>query len=228
MNFYTLAAREEREFAKMMKTYEACNIEESKAKELAEDILDGRFDRTYRRAVKRMLQAREINEELGLSKPNTNRMFFITIRPKCDSISFANFYTLIQNLLQRKCFSNYYVTFEQKGTSDEKLGDGFHTHIITCATQRGKAEVLRDVHSTVKGCTEKHCIQIDITYNGETMFNNYCIEYQSKDGHKISTKEWDAKWRKSIGIADYYQNELPTISVPAIKSEAGTYIIEMN
>lgn len=227
MNFYTLAAREEKEFSKMMNTYEACNMDKETAKQLAENILDNRFDRTYRRAVKRMLMAREINEELGLSKPNTNRMFFITIRPKCDSITFTEFYKLIKKLLERKCFSDYYVTFEQKGTSDESLGQGFHTHIITCATQRGKAEVLRDVYSTVKDCTEKHCIQIDITYNGQNMFNNYCIEYESKDGHKIKTKEWDSKWRSNIGIADYYQNELPTISVPAIKSEAGTYIIEI-
>lgn len=228
MNFLTAATRLRKEAIKDAKTLAECNNEEDYVKyiEQCKNHKLEIFKDNYKLAVQMMLCAREINEEMGLCKPNQQRMFFITIRPKCDSTTFDAFYILITKLMNRNCFSNYYVTFEQKGTNDESLGHGFHTHIITCATQRGKAEVLRDVHSTVKGCTEKHCIQVDITYNGENMFQNYCIDYESKDGHKVSTKLWDQKWRSKIGLADYYKNELPN-RVPAIKSVAGPLVIEM-
>lgn len=233
MNFYTLAAREEKMLSKMKSEYRKIHqhgiddIIDKKDIEKMEEQLDEIFERTYRRAVKRMLAARAINEELELTEPKGNRMYYVTIRPKCNSITFDDFYILVQKLMNRKCFDGYMLTFEQKGTSDDTLGHGFHVHFVAKMKQRGKDEVIRDVYSTVKHCTEKHCIQVDITYNGTQLFNNYCIEYESKDNHKASTKEWDAKWRKNVSIADYYENEIPDRG-PAIKSNAGPIVIEMN
>lgn len=234
MNFYTLASREERELSRKKKdwlTQHASSEEDGVPADIIakmEDQMDALFERTYKRAVKRMLAARDINVELGLTVAKTNRRFFITIRPDNRKITFTDFYKLVHKLVHRNCFTNYMLTFEQKGESEDTLGHGFHVHMVAEMTQKGKAEVVRDVHNSVKGCTEKHCIQVDITYNGEQMFNNYCVEYESKDGHKEKTKQWDTMWRNSIGLADYYNNDMPQVCVPAIKSDAGTYIVEID
>lgn len=234
MNFYTLAAREERELSKLRREWlriEGKSFDDNVPNDIDEafeEQLDRKFETTYRRAVRRMLIAREINEEMGLTQQQQNkRMFFITIRPKCDKITFNEFHTMIEKLVQRNCFKTYKLSYEQKGTSEETLGHGFHVHMIAAMTQRSKGEIIRDIHSTMKSCTEKHCIQVDITYNGDEMFKKYCIEYESKDKHKEATKPWDAMWREKLQLEPFYdstrayqvQSGTQSISITEVKSE---------
>lgn len=238
MNFFTAAHREDRELLKMKKQWESIH-NEYPSEEVCnkfEEQLDAKFERVYKRAVRRMLMARQINEEMGLTSSTANRTYMITIRPECKKISFNKFFTEISNFVQRKCFLDYQLSFEQKGMSLDTLGHGFHVHIVAHMTQKSKGEVLRDTKSSM-GCNKPNawiidnCIQVDVCKNPNDTVQNYLIDYNSKDGHKIQTKEWDDIWRSNIGIKNIYQNDLRE-SVPAIKSVAGTSnsctIIELN
>lgn len=238
MNFFTAAHKEDRELLKMKKQWESIHGDspDEDVCNKFEELLDAKFDRVYRRAVRRMLMAREINEELGLTSSTVKQTYMITIRPECKKISFDKFYKEISTLVKRKCFLDYQLSFEQKGMTLDTLGHGFHVHIVAHMTQKSKGQVLRDIKSSM-GCGKPNawiidnCIQVDVCKNPEETVQNYLIDYKSKDNHKETTKEWDDIWRSNVGIKNIYVNDL-TESVPAIKSVAGTSnsvtIIELN
>lgn len=131
--------------------------------------------------------------------------YFITFRPDCNKCSFNEFACKVEEFLKRKCFIHYTYSYEQKGTSEETLGIGFHCHIVAEMKQRSKTEVIRDIMSSWKkwideGKIASNCIQVDITKNPDELVKTYMIEYTSDDGHKEVTKEWDDKWRTRIGM----------------------------
>lgn len=135
----------------------------------------------------------------------TKQAYFITIRPDCSKCSLLEFMCKVEEYLKRKCFLAYTLSYEQKGTSDETIGQGFHCHIVAEMKQRSKTEVIRDTISSWKkwideGKIASNCIQVDVTKNPDELVQNYLIEYKSDDDHKLPTKEWDDKWRSNIGI----------------------------
>lgn len=226
MNFYTLAARENKTKARLVRDYEKSGIDEERAKELAELQLENTFDATYRRAVTRMLQARAINEEMGLSE-HKERFFMITVRPDENLISFNEFYNLVAKFVERKCIISYTLSFEQKGMSDETLGKGFHVHIIADMTQHGKAAVLRDTKSTFACCTAPNCVQVDWCRNPKEVVKNYLINYISKDEHKSETKEWDTKWREHEHLLAIYEDKDNLRDLRAYQVRSGPQIITL-
>lgn len=164
------------------------------------------FENNARLGIQLMLRFKEIAAEEGLiDYAPTKKTWFITIRPKCDAITFEAFKDKIMKFVARKCFLKWSLSFEQKGVSDDTLGNGFHCHIIAHMNQRSKGEVLRDTTSTFKDCTAANCIQVDLCKNPEALKQGYLLNYESEDGHKIVTKEWDDKWRSSLGLADIYE-----------------------
>lgn len=148
--------------------------------------------------------------ELGLIENKAARTFFITIRPDTNKVTFENFYNDVRVWTLRKCVQNYTLTFEQKGTNEETLGQGFHVHIVAKMTQRSKGEVARDTHSSFKAYTAAQCVQVDICQNPDQHIQRYLIDYESKDGHKIVTKEWDTIWRTNLSLEPTYVDSMPT------------------
>jgi hypothetical protein len=155
------------------------------------------------------IEVLELSSELHQTflefKQPTDKRFFITIRPDDKRVSFELFRTKVLDYLSRKCFVGYTAQFEQKGVSEETLGEGFHVHIVAKMKQRSKPEVLRDTLSSWKGWIEEgwiagNCIQVEISSNGEALIQNYLIEYKSDDEHKMLTLEWDEKWRQSNNL----------------------------
>lgn len=135
----------------------------------------------------------------------TKQAYFITIRPDCSKCNLLEFMCKVEEYLKRKCFLAYTLSYEQKGTSDDTIGQGFHCHIVADMKQRSKTEVIRDTISSWKkwideGKIASNCIQVDVTKNPDELVQNYLIEYKSDDDHKVATKEWDDKWRSNIGI----------------------------
>jgi hypothetical protein len=150
--------------------------------------------------------------------------FFITIRPDDKSVSFIDFYNDVQKFVQRKCFLEYKLTFEQKGVTPETYGQGFHTHIIAHMKQRSKTEVLRDTQSTFKTYTSANCIEVVIlkTKNDLEKVTDYITLYSSEDDHKEITQAADAAWREQQGLLALYTETLKgSIDLPSIKSING-------
>lgn len=144
--------------------------------------------------------------------PNKKKWFMITIRPDCNKITFDMFYTKVLSFLDRKCFLKGSYSFEQKGESNDSLGQGFHAHIIVECTQIGKAQVLRDVLSSWNEWIKNewispNCIQVDKSPNHVELKQNYLIDYKSNDGHKEKTKQADLTWRHSLGLQNIYDFE---------------------
>lgn len=182
-----------------------------------EQMVLERNKRAMRYGCELALAYKEIASDYGLIKQDAKRTFMITIRPDTNKINFATFKNDVDNFLTRTMFHKiHHCSFEQKGTSLDTLGHGFHVHIISETTCRSKGEVLRNTISTFKRYTADNCIQVDVCKNPEETIQNYLIDYKSKDGHKEITKEWDARWREQVGLTG-----------AVIKSSNGPIIIEL-
>lgn len=157
----------------------------------------------------------KFNEVLGKisGTDNSPSGFFITIRPDDTKCQFVDFRDKVFKLLERACFKEYALSFEQKGTTPEDLGKGFHCHIVAKMKQRSKGEVLRDVTSSFKswiddGLIAANCIDVHVTKNPEELVKNYLLEYKSDDDHKATTKSWDELWRAHNDIKPIYAQKL--------------------
>lgn len=176
-----------------------------------------------RLGIRMMKKFKEIAVEEGLygDKEHVKCTYFITIRPDFTSISFADFYTLVEKFVARKCFLWFKLSFEQKGLEPEEYGKGFHAHIVAYMRQRSKTEVLRDTVSTFKGCTSSNCIQVDILKSQSDVDNvvGYITDYVSDDDHKIQTRNADELWREQVGLLPQYtESDLVGSHLPDIKS----------
>jgi len=169
------------------------------------------YNQNYEMSMK--ISFREFDNYLEISKQlhekylefsqGGDKEYFITLRPDDKRVSFDDFQQKVIEYLNRKCFITYDCSFEQKGESDETLGNGFHCHIIAKMKQLSKAHVLRDTLSSFKNIDwiAPNCIKILPTKNGKELVQNYLIDYKSEDGHKIVTQAWDDKWRDNLGIS---------------------------
>jgi len=235
MNFYTLAKKMRKEISRR-----ADDIKHIKNDNIFEDDNDRYeqakleaikdFDVTTRLGIELMLKYREIAEDMGLTEKKVDtKTFMITVRPENNKIKFHQFYNLVAGFVQRACFIEYSLSFEQKGITEETLGNGYHVHIIANMKQRSKGEVLRDTISTFSNCTAAHCIQVDICKNANETIQNYLIDYKSKDDHKEVTHEWDNKWRTKLNLLNLYKNNLHKWDTEerAYQVRSGTTIIEI-
>lgn len=204
MNFLTVGTKINRQIAreemKWMTTKRALGEEwtPQDADQIRSKIW-AQFDLNVRTGLTAMQHFRAIAEELCVK---VGRWFFITIRPRSNN--FALFYTAVQRLVARKCFQEFTLSFEQKGVSDDELGEGYHAHIVAKMTQRSKAEVIRDVASTMKDICDENFVDVKPTNNPCHLVKNYLVDYVSEDGHKEVTRDWDKKWRDQIGLSDLY------------------------
>lgn len=149
-----------------------------------------------------------LNEFNNLRGDRIDDHYFITIRPDETKISFPDFYHEIYKLVQRKCFINFKLSFEQKGTNEESMGKGFHVHIIAYMKQPSKKNVLRDIYSTVKSYTAYNCIDVRklLTQQDIDNVDKYIVEYISEDDHKIATRDCDILWREKNNLKNIYEN----------------------
>lgn len=235
MNFYTAAVKLNKAIDRTTKMIEMTGLSTEEARDHAKRMELNNFRSHVELGIDMMLIYKQIAVEKGLIKPEgeqLKRTYFITIRPSMQDIDFEDFYTIVQKFVSRTCFINFRLTFEQKGTTHDTLGSGFHAHIIAEMRQRSKSEVLRDTVSTFKCCTSANCIQVDILKTQKDLDNTikYITEYTSDDDHKECTKEHDAQWRQLIGLRDMYtENDLDSYKcLPSIKSDVGQAVTIQN
>lgn len=215
MNFYTVAARIEREIAKA-KTH-ALNAGHTNdgANEFAEAKATAEMTKAKRimeRGIDLMIMFREVAASKGLTNEKANGTYLITIRP-ANGHDLATFYETVRRFTDRKTIANFTLSFEQKGTSLETLGNGMHVHIVAATTFRSKADVLRAAISTFKHMAADNCIDVRLCRTPQLVIANYLVDYQSDDGHKQTTREWDALWRERTGLLPLYDNDLPALAI---------------
>lgn len=235
MNFYTLATKLRRDIEKDVNAmcphgspFDSIGYRQD-VRDAAMARAMNTFQETSRLGIKLMMTFRAIAKEEGLLTDKLKQHYFITIRPNPADVTFHEFYEKVREFTNRKCFRQFELSFEQKGTNTEDLGNGFHCHIIAQLTQRSKGEVLRDTQSTFKQMASANCIQVDVVKTNEdlTRCREYIIDYKADDGHKGVTQEWDAKWRCMMGLDDLYTKALPVIkSMLAVRSSVRIEFLE--
>lgn len=178
----------------------------------------------YRREATLAAELKTIYEDALLSaNGGGKRAYFISIRPP-PSVQIDTFLRTIHRLMTRKCFQSWTLSYEQKGEAELTLGVGFHVHIVAEMTQNNKAQVIRDVASTLKEIVPAHAIDVSVTKNPDNIIKKYLTEYASNDGHKAVTMTWDALWRKRVGLKALYTNEdLPLCVVTSPVSDTHEY-----
>lgn len=160
-----------------------------------------------------MLETRE--EILGAS-----HSFMVTLRPK-DGMTLDVLYSGVRKMLERKVFVKWQCAFEQKGTDVDSLGAGMHVHVVAQCSAR-KAVVLQAVLGQCRdgkwvngalcswindGLLEPNCVDVRPCKNPTAVVQRYLVDYESDDGHKAVTKEWDALWRDKMGLLPLYNSD---------------------
>lgn len=158
----------------------------------------------------------EFNELLGV-EPKEGSAFFITIRPDDTKCEFLEFKNKVLTLVGNSAFKEYALSFEQKGTTPEDLGKGFHCHIVAKMTHKYKSQALQYLQKSFKGWVDKgliapNCIDVVVTKNPEELVCKYLVDYECDDEHKAVTKSWDELWRQHNDILPLYAQKLLTAS----------------
>lgn len=205
MNFLTAGAKLRRDANKMadglMLINPSLTREEAYEQAVASHMV------TIEEDIKCGLAIRDKFLEIQRAQRGTHvRYYFITVRPDEARCDFPTFYKAVQKYMARKCFEDFELVFEQKGTTPEDLGRGFHIHILAHMRQRSKPEVLRDTFSSFNKLAAENCIEIEMvrTQQDEDRVRAYMMEHESKDGHKQLTRAWDEMWRVKLGLEQVY------------------------
>lgn len=152
---------------------------------------------------------------------NNNNTYMITVRPK-PGVEWEEF----RKQTDKTCMKSKQIqwcayTYEQKAESEDKLGEGFHTHIV-CKWNKPWSQVLQACKAAWGKLADENCIKVRECPNPEQVLEGYMVEYESKDGHKIVTKEMDKLWRQRMGLDPvYYRNWDLRIPVEGGSSSTG-------
>lgn len=225
MNFYTLAAKMNRQINKTVHQqdllHRSLGIEKTNTElyDMAQEQAIKEFRNNAKLGIQLMLEFKTIATDMGLYADKLKQTYFITIRPNENDITFSDFFTLVHKFVSRKCFKTFTLVFEQKAI-EPPYGKGFHCHIQANMTQRSKTEVLRDTQSTFKHCASANCIQVDIIKTPDDAARNlsYILEWQSADGHKEVTKNADIAWREQLGLLPSYTEPMQGSSARQLSS----------
>lgn len=179
-----------------------------------------RFVKLQEDEFHRILDRAQRLDDIYHERCGKRQHYFITVRPderKCD---FNDFVKIVHKYVQRKTVLSFKLSFEQKGTTVDNLGTGFHVHMVVHANWRSKGECLRDTQSSFAKVAAHNCVNVQTTKNPDDVVNKYLIAYDSDDGHKSCTKELDELWRDRIGIKHIIDN-VEDIRIPPIKFGQG-------
>ena len=141
---------------------------------------------------------------LAESKGLIDKWFHVTIRPKPSVVDFDAFRVLVDKYARSKTFSTSCWTYEQKGTSNDSLGTGFHAHLVVrLAPGRTKTHGLQTAGKLLEMCGNAG-LQFDKAPRPWSIIDSYWLKYESRDGHKAATQSWDAMWRAKMSLDALY------------------------
>ncbi|MEO5351386.1 MAG: hypothetical protein H7836_17350 [Magnetococcus sp. YQC-3] len=175
----------------------------------------------------------EVYEKLtGKSGENPYKgWYFLTIRPH-QELNFLTFKQFIKTLFTKKCWEEGFYVWEQKGTSEKTLGNGFHIHakIKVKSPSKGKKYFLGEIFNLIRKLSldeyiANNCVDLK-QISSETHWDNtekYIDTNEFNKNDKQKEKAWslDKRWRASKELKDiYYINELCKQSSKSLPTEA--------
>jgi len=127
------------------------------------------FDKQAELAIEMSIRFKNKQRELA-GKGTSDDTYMVTIRPNEKEIDFEEFYKVVSKYVHRKCWKRFKLSFEQKGTTEATLGNGFHVHIFGSVTQNNKGQLLRDTQSSFKNCCAPNGIKVHFCLDPDTHF----------------------------------------------------------
>lgn len=158
------------------------------------------------------LNERVLGPLLDGKKINNKSYFFISVRPQNDD-DFWTFKKQCDRFASSKQISEAAWSFEQKGESIDTLGNGYHFHLVA-KFDLYKSQVLQQAVSAFKKFAQPQCVDVKVCGNPIEHVQRYLVDYDCDDDHKSCTKEWDARWRTSLGLEALYTRNWGGLSSP--------------
>lgn len=138
-------------------------------------------------------------------------VLFITINPRPD-VSLEEFIKSMNKFKSKVWIEDYIYVYEQRGTTEQESGKGFHAHILLWKPDNKKShEVIRETKNTFKNICSidnpsilniKNCKDEDIDKRKNYMLGHKNTEI---DPSKQVKQEIDLIWRQRNNIENYYQ-----------------------
>lgn len=135
--------------------------------------------------------------------------FFITVNPK-PGITLDFLHKHIKNFITRKPVKNYLYNFEQRGESEEKVGEGLHCHMLITWERAASRRVRQFVSESFKRCVGANNNNILNIHKitGEMYVDK--LEYlQGKkwDADKDDKIKMDRSFRQKNNLIDIYTKD---------------------
>lgn len=177
--------------------------------------------REFRATAEIMKKTQAIYNEVFASEQSA---YWIGISPDTRKISLHDFSLLCNKFVKRAPVMKFKLAYEQRGKVPEDMGNGFHVHVMIWVKKgtkswRSKGEILRDCQSTFSKCCVPECVQVELSHNPNEVIDKYLINYESKDDHKIATKDIDLLWRNRYNIKSMYEDEDVTLCLSSPKAQ---------
>lgn len=135
-----------------------------------------------------------------------SRYIFLTVNPE-PTVSLNMFKDSVAKCLKKKWLNNYCYVYEQRATTTEDMGRGFHLHFLIDTDGKKYHEAIRELKNTFK----KVC---DVSYNSVFNIRNVkedhfmrFIKYMvgvKNQTFKHAKQNVDKIWRETNHIANYY------------------------
>lgn len=137
---------------------------------------------------------------------NNNNTYMVTVRPK-PGVEWEEFRKQTdKTCMKSKQIEKCAYTYEQKAETEDKLGEGFHMHMV-CKWNKPWSQVLQSCKAAWGKLADENCIKVRECPNPEEVLQDYMVDYKSKDGHKDKTKEMDTLWRQRMGLQPVYYRD---------------------
>lgn len=130
---------------------------------------------------------------------------FIVVNPKPD-ITLPQIVSRIEKTLKKKWIDSYLYSIEQRSITLKDMGRGIHINFLfELNKDKSPWQCKKEVYNTWKDCVGSVKAVYHAFSNNPTNFINY-IQGIKKDKNKKRMVEVDKKWRKSVGLLDFYSS----------------------
>lgn len=141
---------------------------------------------------------------------HNNLFLFITVNPK-PKIPFEDFKKKMEKLANRNIFNNALYVYEQRGSTEEEAGKGFHCHMLCERNLNYKpTKVVSCIKNTCKSlCNVKDKRVLNIQLIGEEFMNDkrqYILGHNKTGEGKSVKQNIDDYWRKKNNLNNHYKD----------------------
>lgn len=141
---------------------------------------------------------------------HNNLFLFITVNPK-PKIPFEDFKKKMEKLANRNIFNNALYVYEQRGSTEEEAGKGFHCHMLCERNLNYKpTKVVSCIKNTCKSlCNVKDKRVLNIQLIGEEFMNDkrqYILGHNKTGEGKSVKQNIDEYWRKKNNLNNHYKD----------------------